>query len=227
MKELWNWCWVSRFRTSPSQKTGIEIPIRAMIMSNGSHSVPFSTAAPTPIRTASTTQITAAPKTSESVAGIAATISGTTDWPWFEYETRSRLMKSFFIMIRYRIGTGRSSPNWWRISFTAEAEGFRPAIWRAGSTPGVSKKMRKTSRVITNITSTVHSRRRMMNVANAYAPTRSLGERVERVADAVAEHVQRQHGEHDHDAGRDRDPRAGVEEMVAVVDDRATTRVLR
>jgi hypothetical protein len=32
------------------------------------------------------------------VAGIAATIWGTTGSPWLEYETRSRLMKSFFIM---------------------------------------------------------------------------------------------------------------------------------
>jgi hypothetical protein len=55
-----------------------------MIISSGSNNVPRSTAAATPIRIAITTQITAAPNTSESVAGTPATISGTTFWPWLE-----------------------------------------------------------------------------------------------------------------------------------------------
>src|ERR1700749_889742 len=53
---------VIRLATSPSQKTG----------------------AGTPTAIAITTQITAAPKTSDSVAGVAAAISGTTFTPWFE-----------------------------------------------------------------------------------------------------------------------------------------------
>ena len=100
MNELWNSCCVMRLITSPSQKTGIEIPISARIMSNGSNTVPLSTAAATPIRIAITTQMTAPPSTSESVAGAAETISGTTSSPWLEYDTRSRVTKSFFIMIR-------------------------------------------------------------------------------------------------------------------------------
>src|SRR6188474_3848583 len=119
------------------------------------------------------------------------------------------------------MGIGSSKPNWWRISLSADAEGFRPAIWRAGSTPGVSKKMRKTSTVITNITSSVHRIRRMMKVPTSLSLHAELGPRVEGVADAVAEHVQRQHGEYDHDPRRDRDPRPGVEQVLAVADDRA------
>ena len=62
----------------------MEIPISAMIMSSGSSSVPRITAAATPIPMAITIQITAAPNTSDSVAGAAAMISGTTFWPWLE-----------------------------------------------------------------------------------------------------------------------------------------------
>ena len=78
-----------RLATSPSQNTGIEIPISATIISSGSKIVPVSTAAATPHDDAITTQITAAPNTSESVAGVAATISGTTFWPWLS-TTRGR-----------------------------------------------------------------------------------------------------------------------------------------
>ena len=50
------------------------------------------------------------------------------------------------------------------------AFGLRPARARAGSTPGVLKKMMNTTTVITNMTSTVHSRRRMMNVSMSGGP---------------------------------------------------------
>jgi hypothetical protein len=60
------------------------MPISATIMSNGSNTVPLSTAAATPMRTAITTQMTAAPNTRDRVAGAAWTISGTTFVPWLE-----------------------------------------------------------------------------------------------------------------------------------------------
>ena len=44
------------------------------------------------------TQSTAAPNTSEKVTGAAAMIAGTTSSAWFPYETRSREMKSRFII---------------------------------------------------------------------------------------------------------------------------------
>ena len=50
----------------------------AMIMSSGSTSVPRISAAATPMRIDTTTQMRAAPKTSDSVAGAAAMISGMT-----------------------------------------------------------------------------------------------------------------------------------------------------
>ena len=77
-KESWRRLWVTRFTTSPSQKTGTEIPIRARIIRNGSKIVPRRTAAATPVRMLKTIQITAAPKTSESVTGVALTTSGIT-----------------------------------------------------------------------------------------------------------------------------------------------------
>ena len=163
-----------RLAISPSQNTGIEMPISASTISIGSKTVPRSTAAATPIRIDITTQITAAPSTSDSVTGVAATISGTTLWPWFVYEVRSRLMNSFFIRIRYCTGSGRSSPYWCLMALIVSGLGLRPASLRAGSTPGVWKKIRNTSTVIVNTTKTVASMRRMTKVSIRQSLTRSL-----------------------------------------------------
>ena len=54
----------------------------ARIISSGSRSVPRSIAAAAPVTIATTTQISAAPNTSDRVAGAAAAISGTTCTPW-------------------------------------------------------------------------------------------------------------------------------------------------
>src|SRR3984885_8315899 len=119
-------------------------------------------------------------------------------------------MNRCFIISRYWIGTGRLSPNWARISARICGLELRPAIARAGSTPGVLKKITKTITVITNMTSTVHAARRTMNVSIGAVPGRGLapssghpqlGPRVERVPHAVPEHVECQHCEHDHDPG--------------------------
>src|SRR5215467_9187018 len=58
--------------TWPTQKTGAETPIKAATISSGSKIVPLSKAAATPIAIDITTQISAAPKTSDKVAGVAA-----------------------------------------------------------------------------------------------------------------------------------------------------------
>ena len=101
---------VSRLTTCPSQKTGIEMPTSAMPISNGSQIEPRRSAAETPIAIDATSQITAAPSTSESVTGVAARISGTTGTPRFVYETRSRSITSRFIRSPYCTGSGRSRP---------------------------------------------------------------------------------------------------------------------
>src|SRR5438045_7257790 len=69
--EWWKRLWLSRLTTSPSQKTGIEIPISPMIITNASIGVPRNTAAISPIAMLTSTQITAAPSTSDSVTGAA------------------------------------------------------------------------------------------------------------------------------------------------------------
>ena len=71
-----------RFTTSPSQKTGIEMPISARIMSNGSTNVPLNVTISRPIAIDPITQSTAAPNTSEKVTGAAARIAGTTFSAW-------------------------------------------------------------------------------------------------------------------------------------------------
>ena len=61
-----------------------------------------------------TTQITAAPKTSESVTGAASTICGITSAPRLTNEVRSRVTNSFFIISPYCTGKGLSSPKSFR-----------------------------------------------------------------------------------------------------------------
>ena len=166
--------------TSPSQKTGIEIPISARIISSGSQNVPRETAAARPKAIENTIQITAAPVTSESVTGVALTIAGIT-FVWLPYEIRSRLMKMCFIINPYRTGSGRSSPNSCLMFEIVSGEGFRPAICRAGSTPGVAKKIRNTSTDRANMTATRPTSRRMANVTMRLLHPH-LRTRVERVA---------------------------------------------
>src|SRR5215472_1330759 len=135
-------------------------------------------------------------------------------------------MKSFFIMIPYSTGKGRLSPSCARISASVCGFGLRPAMARAGSTPGVLKKMMNTTTVITNMTSTVHSSRRTMNVSMSARPWLArpplalhpqLGPRVQGVPDAVPEHVQREHSEQDHESRGDRHPRPGVHQVGTVL----------
>ena len=61
-----------------------------------------------------TTQIRAAPRTSESVTGAASTICGITFAPRFTNEVRSRVTNSFFIISPYCTGKGLSSPKSFR-----------------------------------------------------------------------------------------------------------------
>src|SRR3954452_13658250 len=116
-------------------------------------------------------------------------------------------MKMLFIIRAYWTGSGLSSPNWARISWMTCALGLRPAMARAGSTPGVLKKITNTTTVITNMTSTVHSTRRMAKASMVRSALHSyLGARVEGVAYPVAEHVERQDRQQDHDSGGERVP---------------------
>src|SRR5262249_30259323 len=211
-----------------SQKTGIEIPINARIMRSGSRIVPRKTAAAVPARIAKTTQISAAPITSESVTGVALVISGIT-FVWLPYEIRSRVMNIRFIISAYRTGSGRSSPNSCLMFLIVSGFGFRPAISRAGSTPGVSKKIRKTSADSTNMTTISPMVRRMANVSTGCFASfhADLRARVEGVAQAVAEDVQREHCQDDHYARGDRDHRPRVEQVLAVLDDRPPARLRR
>ncbi len=96
---MWKRLCVRRLTTSPSQKTGIEMPISPMIITAVSIGLPRNTAASRPIAMLNTTQMTAAPNTSERVTGAACVTCGITCSPRFTYDVRSREMKSFFIMI--------------------------------------------------------------------------------------------------------------------------------
>src|ERR1700691_206829 len=106
--------------------------------------------------------------------------------------------------------SGRLKPNAIRIWAIVAGSGLRPAISRAGSTPGVLKKIKNVSAEIAKRTTAVHKARRTMNLSIALATHPQLRPRIERFADTIAQYVQRQHREHDHDARSDRDPRSRV-----------------
>ena len=79
----WKRLWLARLTISPSQKTGIEIPISPRIITPASTGVPRYTAAMRPIATLKISQITDAPSTRERVTGIASVICGHTRAPRF------------------------------------------------------------------------------------------------------------------------------------------------
>src|SRR5690242_15576856 len=76
--------WLIMLTIWPTQNTGAETPIRATTISSGSKIVPLVRAAAIPTAIANITQSTAAPKTSDRVAGVAAKTSWTTFTPWLE-----------------------------------------------------------------------------------------------------------------------------------------------
>ncbi len=95
-----------RFATSPTQNTGMEMPISPRIIRSLSTSVPRQTPAMTPIAIDTTTQTTAAPRTSDKVTGTACRIDGMTFWPRLTKEVRSPVMKRRFINRRYCTQSG-------------------------------------------------------------------------------------------------------------------------
>ena len=66
-------------------------------------------------------------------------------------------------MSAYRTGSGRSRPNSWRTCATTCGVALRPAMRAAGSTPGVAKKIRKTSTLMEKRTRTAEMNRRIEN----------------------------------------------------------------
>ncbi|GAB1363437.1 hypothetical protein MASR1M32_26730 [Rhodobacter sp.] len=92
---------VTRLTISPTQNTGmataiIDRPIRIL-----SGQRPRKAAAVMPVRIPPSIHSTAAPETSDSVAGAAAITVGTICCPRFAKEVRSCVMKSLFIISPY------------------------------------------------------------------------------------------------------------------------------
>ena len=106
----WKRLWLKRLTTSPTQNTGIEMPISPRTIRPASTGVPRKTAARRPMPMLNTTQITAAPSTSESVTGAAWVTCGITFAPRLTNDVRSRVMKSFFIISAYCTGIGLVEP---------------------------------------------------------------------------------------------------------------------
>ena len=107
-------------------------------MSNGSTNVPRMTAAASPIAMATTTQMIAAPKTSDSVTGAASAIWGTTLTPRLTNDVRSRLDEQ--LLHQDRVLHGQRPVEAEVVAHLLERLGsaLRPAMRAAGSTPGVA-----------------------------------------------------------------------------------------
>ena len=213
--------------TSPSQNTGIEIPMSARIMSNGSKMLPFSTAAATPMMIATTTQMHGRPEDERQCGRSRRDDLG-----------NHRLA---LVRVRHQVAgdeellhhddvpdrNGLSRPNWCLISVRACGDGFRPAIC-AGRVDArrLEEDQEHEHR------DHEHHQQRPQQAADDEGgtislPDAQLGAGIEGITDPVAEHVQRQHGQHDHDPRGDRHPRPGVEQVLAVADDRAPAGVRR
>ena len=133
-------------------------------------------------------QITAAPKTSENVTGAASMICGITCTPRFEYDSISRLTTIRSIIVRYWTGSGRSSPKFERIAASVSGVALRPAIWRAGSIPGVAKKIRNTITLSANSTTIIEA---ILRSANAIMPVPAYDD-----ADATSRGGRARHARH-------------------------------
>ena len=120
-------------------------------------------------------------------------------------------MKIFSIIVRYWAGSGSSKPHSSRMLATSCGVAFLPAMLSAGSLFGITLKIRKTSTEIANSTATIPTSRLTAKRAISRLLLRLEGPgvglqphlrlRVERVAHTVAEDVQRQHREQDHQPG--------------------------
>ena len=140
------------------------------------------------------TQITAAPSTSESVTGAASSTCGTTFAPRFTNDVRSRVMNSFFIMQRV---LDRHRP------VEAEVVAHRLQRLLVGVAPGDARRRVDAGRgeedqEDEHADREQHEHHRDQprgDEAQHQALASVLRARVERVADAVAEHVQRKHGD--------------------------------
>jgi len=78
-------------------------------------------------------------------------------------------------------------------------EAVRPAMREAGFTPGVAKKIRKTSTLMVNITKIADASRFAMK--RSIYIDRAICSGIERVANAVTEDIEGDTRDHDADAG--------------------------
>src|SRR6266540_1831054 len=105
----------------------------------------------------------------------------------------------------------------------------RPAIRTAGSPPGTTMKMRKTTKLTTTRTRAIPISRLTRNVSTARSSMLDphLRARIERVAKAVAEDVERQHREDDREPRRECQPRRRRDPLLTRCDQRSPRRVRR
>src|SRR5947208_16425892 len=103
------------------------------------------------------------------------------------------------------------------------AVAFLPAMRCAGSPPGTTMKITKTMNVTARQTRIAPMMRRTKNVSTLVLHL-DLCAWVERIAEPVAEDVQREDGQQDRDAGSEREPRPRHDQLLPVGDQRAPRR---
>src|SRR5690348_16761771 len=96
----------------------------------------------------------------------------------------------------------------------------------AGSAPGVAKKIRKTTMLIPSMTKSIWKKRRISRLSMGSSDS-ELGPWIERVTHPVAQHIERKDAEDDGDAWSDGNPGAGIEYVLAILDNRAPACVRR
>src|SRR3954471_21004505 len=126
-------------------------------------------------------------------------------------------LKMFCIVFRYWTGIDRSNPHWWRIAMSWVFETLWPPSRSAGSPLGITLKIRNVITEMANRTTTMpmslRTTKRAISVLQAHPRAR-----VERVAHALAEDVQRQHREHEHQPRHDREVGRGDDPVDTLTD---------
>src|SRR5690349_18239009 len=152
----------------------------------------------------------------ENVAGTPSQICCTTlrslaydiSWP----------VKICFIIVKYWIGSGWSSPRSALTLAISAGSAFLPAIRTAGFELGMTLKMRNTITEIANSTAIIPVSRRATKRSMRLVLQSDLGARIECVAEAIAEDIERQNGQHDHEARNDGQVRCRIDGLVTIGD---------
>ena len=170
----WRRLWVIRLMTSPSQKTGIEMPISPRTISTGRRTCPRMTAATAPIAMADHDPDDG--RAEHERERDRRRVGDLRDDLRAAIDERGQVAGDEELLHHHRVLDGQRPVEAEVVAHRASVSGaaLRPAMRAAGSTPGVAKKIRNTSTLMPNITKSIATQPADDEGDHAASPTRSL-----------------------------------------------------